>query len=146
MTTEAQKVQNELTQESEALKKELELCKNDEVIKEASMQELKRQVAELFRSKTVEMNVLINKPPIEALQFATEEQQSVAKPMSKAQMNNKASKNLQFAKDLNAEMELMFADDDFQIKPAKKQKRKENKNKNRQTQQQSEPSTSIKGV
>jgi len=33
--------------------------------------------------------------------------------MSKAQMNNKASKNLQFAKDLNAEMELMFADDDF---------------------------------
>lgn len=42
MTTEAQKVQNELTQECEALKKELELCKNDEVIKEASMQELKR--------------------------------------------------------------------------------------------------------
>ena len=65
MTTEAQKVQNELTSECEALKKELELCKNDEVVKEASMQELKRQVAELFKSKTIEMNLLINKPPPE---------------------------------------------------------------------------------
>lgn len=50
-----------------------------------------------------------------------------------AKMNSKASKNLQFAKDLNAEMELMFADDDFQIKPAttKRQKRKDRENKNR---------------
>ena len=29
---------------------------------------------------------------------------------------NKASKNLQFAKELNAEMELMFADEDLKIK------------------------------
>lgn len=58
-------MQNELTSECEALKKELELCKNDEVVKEASMQELKRQVAELFKSKTIEMNLLINKPPPE---------------------------------------------------------------------------------
>ena len=56
-------MQNELVSEVEALKKELELCKNDEVVKEACMQELKRQVAELFRSRSIEMNVLINKPP-----------------------------------------------------------------------------------
>ena len=47
-------------------------------------------------------------------------------------MNNKASKNLQFAKDLNAEMELMFVDDDFQVKPTKKLRRRERENKNRQ--------------
>ena len=110
MTTEAQKVQIELTQEVDALKKELELCKNDEVVKEASMQELKRQVGELFKTKSIEMNLLINKPP-EGLQTIIEEP-SATKSSSK-KMNNKASKNLQFAKDLNAEMELMFADDDF---------------------------------
>ena len=42
-------------------------------------------------------------------------------------MNSKASKNLQFAKDLNAEMELMFADDDFRIGKPKKQKSKGSK-------------------
>ena len=54
-------------------------------------------------------------------------------------MNNKASKNLQFAKDLNAEMELLFADDDFQVKPTKKQKRKEKEPKTRQVQFAEEP-------
>jgi len=42
-------------------------------------------------------------------------------------LNNKAKQNLQFAKDLNAEMELMFADDDFKIKPSKKSKKREGK-------------------
>ena len=45
-------------------------------------------------------------------------------------MTQKGNKNLQFAKDLNAEIELMFADDDFKIKPSKsKLKRKEVKQK-----------------
>lgn len=131
LTTDAQKVQNELTTECEALKKELELCKNDEVVKEASMQELKRQVAELFKSKSIEMNVLLNKPPQEAIQAAILSEESEAKPSSRGKLNNKASKNLQFAKQLNAEMELMFADDDFKIKPAKKSRKKDS-NKSRQ--------------
>lgn len=43
------------------------------------------------------------------------EEPSATKQMSKGKggLNSKGSKNLQFAKDLNAEMELMFADDDF---------------------------------
>ena len=45
--------------------------------------------------------------------------ESAAKPKGKT----KAQKNLQFAKDLNAEMELMFADDDFKIKPTRKKKK-----------------------
>ena len=124
-------MQNELTTECEAMKKELELCKNDEVVKEASMQELKRQVAELFKSKSIEMNVLLNKPPQEAIQAAILSEESEAKPSSRGKLNNKASKNLQFAKQLNAEMELMFADDDFKIKPAKKSRKKDS-NKSRQ--------------
>ena len=71
------------------------------------------------------------------------------KPTAKGKtgMNSKASKNLQYAKDLNAEMELMFADDDFQVKPTKKQKRKETNNKNRQVQivEQAAPGDSVKG-
>ena len=104
-------MQNELQSETEVLKRELELCKNDEVVKEACMQELKRQVAELFRTKSIEMNVLINKPPAELQQIV--EEPSALKSVTKSKMNSKASKNLQFAKDLNAEMELLFADDDF---------------------------------
>ena len=44
-------------------------------------------------------------------------------------MQNKVTKNLQMAKDLNREMEAMFAEDDeeggnFRARPAKKQKKK----------------------
>ena len=48
---------------------------------------------------------------------------------------SKAQKNLQFAKDLNEEMELMFADDDYtppSMKPTGKanKKKKDGKQKN----------------
>ena len=42
---------------------------------------------------------------------------------SKSLINTKANKNLQFAKDLNREMEQMFAEESFQAKPSKKSKK-----------------------
>ena len=72
------------------------------------------------------MNLLLNKSS-----SADSQHQDSTTLKSSGKGNNKqskASKNLKFAMDLNKEMELMFADDDFRIgKPQKKQKRKENK-------------------
>ena len=79
------------------------------------------------------MSLLINKPALSVVVKQNSEESAV-KPKGK---NNKAQKNLQFAKDLNAEMELMFADDDFKIKPNKKQKKKEGKQRQGQTNAQS---------
>ena len=119
LTTDAQKVQTELQRENEALKKELQLCKADEVKKEAGLTELKRQCEELTKSRTIEMSLLLNKPAKMAPSMKQVSEESAAKPKGKT----KAQKNLQFAKDLNKEMELMFADDDLKIKPTKKKKR-----------------------
>ena len=57
MTTDAQKVQNELSHECEALKKELEMIRSDEVTKEASLQELKKQCSDLIASRCIEVNL-----------------------------------------------------------------------------------------
>ena len=57
MTTDAQKVQNELTHECEALKKELALIKTDEVLKEATLTELKKQCGDLIASRCIEVNL-----------------------------------------------------------------------------------------
>lgn len=128
MNSDANKVKAELLQDCDSLKKELELCKNEEVHKEATLSEFKRQVHDLIKCRGVEVNLLINKPlDKNSSQVSIEEIKEVAK---KSKGNNKALKNLQFAKDLNAEMELMFADDSFSIKGNKKSKR----NKQRQTQ------------
>ena len=142
--TEAQKMQGELEQENEQLRKELDLCKQSEVTKEAAMIELRRQCQELIKSRAIECNILVNKPPPtsyykqsnQPYQQASDgdnspvRQKKVGKS-GRHTANNltlKGSKNLQFAKDLNEEIELMFADDDFKIKPSKnRQKRKETK-------------------
>jgi len=51
-----------LSREADSLRKELELCKADEVKKEAGLSELKRQCEELTKSRNIEMSLLINKP------------------------------------------------------------------------------------
>ena len=123
MTTEFQKIQTELSQENEALKKELGLIKEDEVGKEASLLELRKQCNELAKSKSIEVNLLMTKPRDSAAPVSQD--QPRAAPKGKPTLS-KASKNLQFAKDLNREMELMFAGEDFPTssKPAKKGKAK----------------------
>ena len=60
--TDAQKVQSDLSQDCEALRKELALCKQDEVTKEAALLELRKECNELARAKNIEMNILMNKP------------------------------------------------------------------------------------
>ena len=40
----------------------MELCKSDEVSKEATVNELRRQVNELIAARTMEMNLFINEP------------------------------------------------------------------------------------
>ena len=55
-------MESALSQECEQLRNELKLCKNDEVTKEASMNELKRQCQELIRSRAIECNLIVNKP------------------------------------------------------------------------------------
>ena len=67
------------------------------------------------------MNLLLNKSGSEIGQEAG------GKATGKNGGKNKASKNLKFAMDLNKEMELMFADDDFRIGKPKKQKSKGSK-------------------
>ena len=108
-----------MARENESLKKELQLCKADEVKKEAGLSELKRQCEELTKSRNIEMSLLINKPAPEV-----PAKQSSAESVAKPKVKTKAQKQLQFAKDLNEEMEMMFADDDLKIKPGARQKKK----------------------
>ncbi len=61
------------------------------------------------------MNILMNKPYPGLTKQMSEDGPGRATKGAKGGQS-KASKNLQLAKDLNAEMELMFADDDFKIK------------------------------
>ena len=137
-------MQTELSQECESLRKELELCKTNEVEKEACLNELKRQCEELSKTRSIELNLLMNKPKettIVAKQQSSDEGKS--KPAGGSKLKDKASKNLQFAKDLNAEMELMFADDDFKIgtRPQRRQK-KQASSKQKQVQFQQHPAES----
>ena len=121
LLNEAQKVQSELTQDCEALRRELALCKESEVVKEGSLIELKRQCEELTKTRTIEMNLLMNKPrELLVARQVSDEQASKAPTKKAGAAQSKASKNLQLAKDLNAEMELMFADEEFKIRPSKK--------------------------
>jgi len=46
------------------IKREFQLCKSDEIKKEAGLSELKRQCEELTKSRTIEMSLLINKKPV----------------------------------------------------------------------------------
>ena len=121
----AQKVKTELQQECDTLRRELELCKSDEVQKEAALTELKKQCSDLLGCRGVEVNLLLNKPSDKISHQGSQEE--IREAGKKKKGNTKAAKNLQFAKDLNREMELMFADDDFQMKPTGKAKRKENR-------------------
>ena len=45
----------------ESLKRELELCRSDEIVKEAALIELRRQWADLVKCRSIEVNVLLNK-------------------------------------------------------------------------------------
>ena len=108
------------------------------------MNELKRQCHDLIRSRAVECNLIVNKPPIGLAtstskqadmvtdsECSAQQKSRVAGGGKQSNLTQKGSKNLQFAKELNAEIELMFADDDFQIKPNKSKvnKRKEARQK-----------------
>lgn len=130
MTNDAQKMHNELIAENENLKKEMALVKNDEVEKEAQLAELKKQCAELLRARSIEVNLLMNQPRDLGPRGALEAHRSAAKGSNgktSAGMGTKAMKNLQLAKDLNREMELMFADDDFAPNKPKKGRGKKQK-------------------
>lgn len=124
LTTEASKIQGELQSEVEGLRKELELIKDDELSKEAQLGELRRQCIELVKSRSIEVNVLMNKPKEVVLEMTNEK---VKPGRGGGVAMTKASKNLLMAKELNREMELMFAeDDDFKpSKPARKGKKKD---------------------
>ena len=84
--------------------------------KESAILELRKECNELARSKTIEMNILMNKPTQGMQKQVSDEATAKGARGVKGATQSKALKNLQFAKDLNAEMELMFADDDFKIK------------------------------
>ena len=99
------------------------MCKSDEVKKEAGLSELKRQCEELTKSRTIEMSLLINKKPAQTSSVGKQvSEESDKKVSAKPNGKSKASKNLQFAKELNAEMELMFADEDLKIKKPSQKK------------------------
>ena len=106
----------------ESLKRELELCRSDEIVKEAALIELRRQWADLVKCRSIEVNVLLNKP--------TKDETNQPSSPAQAKKNGKftkAQKNLQMAKDLNDEMELMFKDEDFKIKKRRRDNSKINK-------------------
>ena len=58
---EHKKAQGDMSQEMESLKRELELCRSDEIVKEAALIELRRQWADLVKCRSIEVNVLLNK-------------------------------------------------------------------------------------
>ena len=62
MTTDAQKIQNEIIHERDALRKELEMIKTDEVLKETTLNELKKQCSDLIASRCIEVNLSMKKP------------------------------------------------------------------------------------
>ena len=47
------------------MKRELELCRSDEIVKEAALIELRRQWADLVKCRSIEVNVLLNKTKTE---------------------------------------------------------------------------------
>ena len=112
-----------MSQELESVKRELELCRSDEIVKEAALIELRRQWADLVKCRSIEVNVLLNKP--------TKDETDPKQPSSAETKKNgkvtKAQKNLQKAKELNDEMELMFKDEDFKIKRRRRDNSKINK-------------------
>ena len=112
-----------MSQELESVKRELELCRSDEIVKEAALIELRRQWADLVKCRSIEVNVLLNKP--------TKDETDPKQPSSAETKKNgkvtKAQKNLQKAKELNDEMELMFKDEDFKIKKRRRDNSKINK-------------------
>ena len=108
----------------ESLKRELELCRSDEIVKEAALIELRRQWADLVKCRSIEVNVLLNKPTKDETDPKTPSSPTQGKKNGKF---SKAQKNLQMAKDLNDEMELMFKDEDFKIKKRKRDNSKINK-------------------
>jgi len=122
---EASKIQGELQSEVEGLRRELELIKDDEFGKEAQLAELRRQCNELVKSRCIEVSVLMNKPKDSVLENSSGGLQPGK--TGKAAPVSKTSKNLQMAKELNREMELMFAEDDDrdQRKPIRKTKKKD---------------------
>ena len=69
----------------------MELCKNDEVGKEASLNELKRQGVDLLKCRGIEMHVLVNKPMAGGNLRASAD--SAAKE-GKGKGKSKAAKNL----------------------------------------------------
>ena len=87
------------------------MIKTDEVLKETTLNELKKQCSDLIASRCIEVNLSMKKPQEGSVQRLDEQ------PHTKAGkgkgIKDRASQNLQFAKELNREMELMFADDDF---------------------------------
>lgn len=83
--------------------KELQLCKSDEITKEAGMIELRRQCTDLVRSKTIECNILVNKPLPQAGTITLEKSETTASEgtsyqkllkNSKSNLNHKGTKNL----------------------------------------------------
>ena len=78
------------------------------------------------------MNLLVTKPGlIEAKKTSEAEGKKIVKSKSGAAGGpmGKGSKNLQFAMDINREMEMMLGESELDIKPKKNKKKKQNASK-----------------
>ena len=64
LTTDAQRKEQDYRSVNEQLTFELERVKDSEVRKEAQLNELQRQVAELVGTRTIEMNVHVTRRPL----------------------------------------------------------------------------------
>ena len=122
LTTEASKVQSELAQENESLKKALASQKEQQATKDAQLMELKVQCSELVQSKSINLSLLVNRP-IPAKAPIKEDKPARS---NRNQAMDKRQKKLQFAMDINEEMEQLLAEaNNEQADRKRKQKRKQ---------------------
>ena len=80
-----------------------------------------------MQNKSIEMNLLVHKGGSNQASKAGSEQEG--KKLTKCKTaaitsGTKGNKNLQFAMDINREMEMMLAENDIDIKPKKGKKKK----------------------
>lgn len=62
LVTDAQKIQSELSQDNENLRKALALQKEQQAAKDAQLMELKVQCSELVQSKSISLSLLVSRP------------------------------------------------------------------------------------
>ena len=104
--------------------------KDSEIVKEAQVSELTKQCKELIQSRTIQMNLVMNKKPVASVQAKKDPVETYKPPKeSKKSQGKKGSTNLQLAMELNREMEEMFAESGMglETKPTKKTKKKQTK-------------------